>query len=116
MNTENQILLQKIEAVLLSPNKRVQMKAVGTALARIMENQTSDEVNSQYTKYSNGIGFTGAHGRIGTNMAQFFLKNGFLTPKQVQYWVKPIGTKNRPRIMIYKNQLLEFAKFKQKNG
>ena len=109
------ILLQKIESVLLSPNKRTQMRAVGTALMRIMENQTNDEVNSQNTKYSNGIGFTGAHGRVGTSMAQFFSKTGFLTPKQVKYWTTPIGKKNRPRILIYKNQLLEFAKYKEQS-
>ena len=113
MNTEDKQLLQKIETVLLSPNRKVQMKAVGTALMRITENQTSDEIHSQSTKYGNGIGFTGAHGKIGTSMALFFAKNGFLTPKQIQYWTTPIGKKNRPRILIYKNQLLEFAKMKQ---
>jgi hypothetical protein len=110
----NQLLIEKIEKVLLSTNYQTQMRAVGTALLRIMENQTSDEVASQLTRYSNGIGFTGAHGTIGTSMAQFFAKNGFLTQKQVRYWVTPIGKKGRPRIMIYKNQLLEFAKMKSK--
>jgi hypothetical protein len=114
MNTQDKILLEQIEKVLLHPDTNKRMRAVGTALSRILQNQTSDEVSSETTRYSNGIGFTGAHGGIGTSMAQFYLRNGFLTPKQVQYWTKPIGKKNRPRILIYKNQLLEFAKFKQK--
>ncbi len=112
----NEQLLQKIETVLLSPNRKVQMNAVGTALMRITENQTLDEVRSQTTKYGNGIGFTGVHGKIGTSMANFYAKNGFLTPKQIQYWTTPIGKKNRPRILIYKNQLLEFAKKKIKDN
>lgn len=114
MKTEDKVLIEKIEQVLLNPDKNKQMKAVGTALTRIMENQTSDEVQSETTKYSNGIGFTGAHGTIGTSMAQFFTRNGYLTPRQVSYWTTPVGKKRRPRIMIYKTQLLEFAKMKQK--
>lgn len=113
MKPNEKILLSKIESALLNPNPRKQMVAVGTALSRIMENQTRDEVNSETTKYSNGIGFTGAHGEIGTSMAKFFERNGYLSPKQVAYWTRPIGKKNRPRILIYKNQLLQFALLKQ---
>lgn len=108
-------LLSQIESALLNSDRNLQMRAVGTALVRIMQNQTQDEVSSESTRYSNGIGFTGAHGQIGTSMAKFFLKNGYLSPRQVKYWVTPMGKLNRPRIMMYRNQLLQFAKQKAKN-
>jgi hypothetical protein len=41
-------------------------------------------------------------------MAQFFQARGFITPKQVAYWRKPMACGN-PRIAIYARQLLEQA-------
>jgi hypothetical protein len=105
----NEIILTQIESALLNPNPRKQMIAIGTALSRIMENQTREEVLTESTRNSNGIGFTGAHGKIGTSMAKFFERNKFLTPKQVAYWTRPTGKNNRPRILTYRNQLLQFA-------
>lgn len=112
MKSQKQELLKKIEEVLLHPNQQKQMHAVGVALTRILQNQTSDEVATQCTRYHNGVGFTGAHGEIGTSMAQFYMKRGFLTPKQVKYWTEPMGKLNRPRILMYRNQLLKFAESK----
>lgn len=109
----NEILLSKIESALLNPNPRKQMIAIGTALSRIMENQTRDEVQTESTRFANGIGFTGAHGKIGTSMAKFFERNGYLSPKQVAYWTRPTGKNNRPRILTYQKQLLQFALLKQ---
>ena len=112
MTPSKKELLQRIEGALLHEDSRMQMKAVGTALVRIMQNQTEDEIQAGSTHHANGKGFTGAHAEIGTSMAQFFLRNGYLTPRQMKFWTDPMGKMDRPRILIYKKQLLEFAKKK----
>lgn len=107
-------LIRDIEQAFETPNKRRQMILVGTALSRILENQTSDEVTYETTRHANGIGFTGAEGEIGTSMAKFYNSRGFLTPKQVAYWMKSSGKTGRPRILKYRRQLAEFADQKQR--
>ena len=48
---------------------------------------------------------------MGTSMASFYNRNGYLTPKQLAYWrVKDITGKTR--IEIYAGQLLEVAQEK----
>lgn len=107
-------LIRTIEKAFETRNAKRQMRLVGTALSRLLENQTSDEVEMETTRDANGIGFTGAEGEIGTSMAKFYLNRGFLTPKQVAYWMKPSGKTGRPRILKYRGQLAEFAKRKQR--
>ncbi len=81
-------------------------KAVGRALLRLLENQTSDEQIAQDVKHRNNMGFRPCHARMGTSMAQFFRDRGFLSPKQVSYW--RVRDKNgNMRIAIYANQLLK---------
>lgn len=109
MKENEKILLSKIESALTNPNPKKRMIAIGTALSRIMENQTRDEVSHERTEVYNGIGFTGPHGKIGTSMAKFFQRNGYLSPKQVAYWEKPVGKSQNPRIFAYRKQLLQFA-------
>lgn len=104
-------LINRIEAAFQTQNKKRQMILVGNALSRILQNQTTDEQLAEHTKYHNGIGFSGADGEIGTSMAKFFNEKGFLTPKQVSYWMKPMKNGN-PRILKYRKQLLVFAKQK----
>lgn len=41
------------------------------AILRIDERQTDDERNSGETRYSNGIGWSGADARVGTYMANY---------------------------------------------
>lgn len=104
-------LMNRIETAFQTKSRKRQMILVGTALSRILQNQTEDEQSAEYTKYHNGTGFSGVDGRIGTSMGKFFNERGFLTPKQVAYWMKPMKN-GRPRILKYRNQLLEFAKQK----
>jgi hypothetical protein len=80
-------------------------KAVGRAILRVYANQTQDEQNLQHVIYKNGKGFRPQHARMGTSMAEFLLKKGFLSSKQVAYW-RVRDKKGTMRIGIYANQLL----------
>lgn len=73
------------------------------ALVALNNYQTLDERESLTTKYLNGAGFRPCHAARGTGMVKFFQKNGFLSEKQIQWWIKQVGSK--PRILIYLNQL-----------
>ena len=82
--------------------------AVARALVVLNERQTADEQVAEATKYNNGRGFTAADARVGTSMAQFYEKRGFLTPKQISYW-RRLRKDGKMRIEIYATQLLEIA-------
>ena len=88
-------------------------KAVARAVFVLNERQTADEQNSEATKYHNGVGFTGADARMGTSMAKFYARSGFLTAKQIAYWRKP-NKNGVMRIAKYAGQLLEIAEAKAK--
>ena len=45
---------------------------------------------------------------MGTSMAKFYERNGYLSAKQIAYWRKPDRT-GTPRIAIYARQLLLVA-------
>jgi hypothetical protein len=92
---------------LLATNPR----AVGRALIVLRNRQTADERSEEHTKYRNGRGFRPCHARMGTSMADFFEKRGYLSEKQVAYWRKPMADGNT-RIEIYARQLLEEAQAK----
>ncbi len=81
-------------------------KAVGRALLRLTERQTTDEQLEKDTKYKNGMGFRPCHARVGVEMAEFFQKKGYLTVKQARYW-RVKDKKGNMRIGIYANQLLK---------
>lgn len=85
--------------------------AVARALVVLTSRQTSDEQNQEHTKYQNGRGFRPCHARMGTSMAKFFSRNGYLTPKQIAYWRVP-QKDGKMRIEIYAGQLLEEAQTK----
>jgi hypothetical protein len=87
---------------LLATNDR----AIGRALIQLKNRQTADERSAEHTKYLNGRGFKPCHARMGTSMALFFERNGYLSPKQVAYWRKVEATGNT-RIGCYWRQLLE---------
>lgn len=112
MNVDKTKLLTQIENVLTTSNP-IRVHAVGKALVHLFNRQTEEEQLCETTNRNNGIGFTGAHGEIGTSMAKFYMSRGFLTPKQIDYWQRPVGKLNRPRILMYKKQLLEEAIKKQ---
>ena len=82
--------------------------AVARALLVLNHRQTNDEQASEHTRYRNGRGFRPCHARMGSSMAKFFAKNGFLSPKQVNYW-RARDRAGNMRIGIYAGQLLEVA-------
>lgn len=86
-------------------------QAIGRALVVLNERQTLSEQSAQYTINRNGEGFTPADAYMGTSMAQFFQKRGYLTEKQLAYWKKP-NAKGVMRISKYAGQLLEIAQTK----
>lgn len=84
-------------------------KAIARALVVLNERQTRSEQVCEHTSEHNGVGFTPADARMGTSMANFYTKRGYLTEKQLAYWKKP--NKNGVwRICKYAGQLLDIAK------
>lgn len=57
-------------------------KSMLNALVKIYNCQTDDEKLIGITNEFNDIGFSGADGEILTSFAKFYLKNGYLSPKQ----------------------------------
>lgn len=88
--------------------------AVGRALVALNARQTSDEQVDETTRHLNGQGFRPCHAHRGTSMAKFFKRAGFLTPKQLAWWRKPMACGNS-RIEIYAGQLLIVAEEKTIN-
>ena len=87
-------------------------KAVARALLVLNERQTSDEQSVEVTKYQNGQGFRPCHARMGSSMAKFYERNGYLSPKQIGYW-RVKQKDGKMRIGIYAGQLLEVAQSKR---
>lgn len=86
-------------------------KAIARALVVLNQRQTFTEQNAEATINHNMRGFRPCHARMGTSMAKFFEHNGYLSPKQISYWRRPM--KNAPmRIGIYWKQLQEEAQIK----
>jgi hypothetical protein len=83
-------------------------KAVARALVVLNDRQTADEQDSQATRLDNGMGFKPCHARMGTSMAEFYQKYGYLSPKQIAYWRK-VDAKGTMRIACYWKQLMEVA-------
>lgn len=96
----NKLLIQE----LLNTND----KAVARAVFVLNERQTHSEQSSEHTINDNGVGFTPADARMGTSMAKFVARNGYLSPKQIAYWRKP-NVRGVPRINKYAGQLAEIA-------
>jgi hypothetical protein len=90
---------------------RTNDKAVARALVVLCERQTADEQASEHTHHNNGRGFRPCHARMGTSMAKFYSRNGYLTPKQIAYWRAPMKG-GQSKIEIYAGQLLEVAEAK----
>ena len=86
-------------------------RAIARALVVLTARQTDDEKAAENTRYLNGRGYRPCHARMGTSMSQFFLRRGYLSPKQVAYWRVKEKT-GAMRIGIYAGQLLEEAQAK----
>lgn len=87
-------------------------KAIARALVVLNNNQTADEQASGNVRHLNGKGFRPCHARMGTSMAQFYQRTGFLSAKQIAYWRKE-DAKGNMKIAIYWRQLIEAAEQKQ---
>lgn len=87
-------------------------RAVARALVVLTERQTADEQVSENTRHINGRGFRPCHARMGTSMAKFYQRNGYLSPKQISYWRQP-QRDGKMRIEIYAGQLAEVAASKR---
>lgn len=72
-----------------------------TALMRLYERQTSDEIAEGAANHRNGAGFNGIDAAILTSFCKFLNKTGFLTPKQ-----KIIA---RKKLVKYTKQLTAIA-------
>ena len=90
-------------------------KAVVRALIVLNERQTADEQANEETKFQNGRGFRPCHARMGTSMAKFYIRNQYLTPKQLAYW-RALDKSGKMRIAIYAEQLLQVAIAKHSNN
>lgn len=75
--------------------------AVIKGLIRIYELQTSDEQSAEYTKYNNGVGFSGFDGDFMTSVAKWFLKMGWVSEGQFEHVKK--------KMMRYAGQLAKLA-------
>lgn len=82
-------------------------KAICRALVVLRNRQTADEVASQTTRHDNDQGFRPCHAKMGTSMANFYEKFGYLSPKQINWW--RVRGKEGMRISIYWKQLLSEA-------
>lgn len=72
------------------------------ALLYLYGYQTTDEQADQNTKYQNDVGFNGADAGVLSDVAQWYLKKGFLTEKQVNFV--------RNKLMKYHRQLDPISK------
>lgn len=80
---------------------------IGRALVALFQRQTSEEKNSNGTKFKNGVGFSANDARIGTLAAKYYLKHGTLLEWQLKPWLKIVN--DYPRITKYTKQLNEIA-------
>lgn len=86
-------------------------RALARALVVLYQRQTADEKSNQITRHLNGRGFSAAHAKRGTSMAQFYLRTGFLTPRQLAWWRAPTAS-GTMRIAAYAGQLKDAADIK----
>lgn len=98
-------MLTKQDIVTMLENDK---RAVARAIVVLTARQTADEQASKQTRHHNGRGFRPCHATMGTSMATFFLRTGYLTDAQIAYWRKR-DKSGAMRIGIYAGQLLEEA-------
>lgn len=90
-------------------------KAIAHALVVLNRHQTDSEQASKETRYHNGEGFRPCHAYMGTSMATFYERTGYLTPKQIAYWRHKMKCGNM-RISVYWKQLALEAERKAKEA
>ena len=87
---------------------RTNDKAIGRALVALHARQTADEQYSDTTRHHNNRGFMPMHAAKGSGMAKFFLRNNYLSPKQIAYW-RVRTPSGKSRIEKYVGQLMLVA-------
>ncbi len=93
---ENNWTIEKITKLLQDSNA-----AVEKGIVAIFNRQTADEQRIEDTRYTNNIGFSGAHAKTGTYYAKWILSGRHLDGKFLQ--------KGRTMILHYTKQLLSIA-------
>ena len=78
--------------------------AVIRGMLKIYEYQTAQEKNSLATMEDNGVGFSGVHGNIMSSFSEFYIKNKYLTVKQM--------VTARKIMLHYSGQLLKIMEAK----
>lgn len=88
--------IEQIEQILMEPSERG-MRAVGRALVLL------------YSRHHRGE----HKNPMGVSMAAFYLNNGYLTQKHLDFWRRPLqdGT---PHILLHKQELLILAELKER--
>ena len=76
-------------------------KVLYRALKRLYDCQTADEKASKHTNEHNGRGFNSIDADFLSSLAEFLIKNGFLTEKQKFY--------ARKKLVKYNKQLTRLA-------
>lgn len=71
-----------------STDPRKLMQVVGRALLALYSKQTLAEQAAQTTYVLNNVGFSGCDAEIGSSHARFYQERGYLTPKQMNVWLK----------------------------
>ena len=71
------------------------------SLVQMYNQQTDDEKLYKETSHDNGIGFSACDSRILSSFAEFYLKNGYLSSKQISI--------ARPKLVRYRKQILRLA-------
>lgn len=71
------------------------------ALKKLYQYQTESEKEHKETTESNGVGFSAYDAEFMTSVAEFLIKNGFLSDKQKMY--------TRKKIVKYSKQLAKIA-------
>ena len=83
-------------------------KAVIRGMLIIYGYQTADEQEFAETSHSNGIGFNGVDAEILTNFVNFYSRNGYLSPKQLEI--------ARKKMLKYSQQLLNYMYYQKKGN
>ena len=104
----------EIEKVFNNENATIRMHAVGRALTVLFKLQTDYEKSVEHTVNHNMVGFNSSDAKRGTSMAKFYNARGYLTDRQVAWWLAPTKTRSS-RIIKYWKQLSQAAHNKQ-NG
>lgn len=85
--------------------------ALGRALVALNNRQTQGEQIDKTTRVHNSMGFRPCDAYMGTALAEFYTKTGFLTPKQIA-WCRKLNSKGQIRLSCYAGQLLKIAEGK----